>query len=74
MKYKTLFSFLVLVLFWSCNRNQKSELYGVRNDSVEKYLKLAENFNLPLKERNSYGEKAFSLIDLKKKLIVRFLS
>ena len=66
MKYKTLFSFLVLVLFWSCNRNQKSELYGVRNDSVEKYLKLAENFNLPLKERNSYGEKAFSLIDLKK--------
>ena len=66
MKYKTLFSFLVLVLFWSCNRNQKSELYGVRNDSVEKYLKLAQNFDLPLKQRNIYGEKAFSLIDLKK--------
>lgn len=65
-KFKTIFSCLILVLFLSCNRNQNSDLYGVRNDSVEKYLKLAENFDLPLKQRNIYSEKAFSLIDLNK--------
>lgn len=66
MKYKTLLSCLVLVLFLSCNRNEKNVLYGVRNDSVEKYLKLAENFDLPLKERDLYSEKALSFIDLGK--------
>ncbi len=62
-KIRILIAILVVVVF-SCNKKGTSS--NKRNDSVEKYLKLASIDTLPLETRKKYNNKAFSFIDLEK--------
>lgn len=55
---------ILTVVVISCNK--KSSTTNTRNDSVEKYLKLASIDTLPLETRKKYNNKAFSFIDLEK--------
>ncbi len=60
-------SFLfVLILFCSCNSKTTDKWKIAKNDSINKYLEIAGNDTIDLKIRNSYNDKAFSLLDLKK--------
>ena len=60
-------SFLfVLILFCSCNSKTTDKWEIAKNDSINKYLEIAGNDTIDLKIRNSYNDKAFSLLDLKK--------
>lgn len=54
----------VLSVLVSCTR--KTQTANSRNDSVEKYLKLASIDTLPLEIRKKYNNKAFSFIDLER--------
>ena len=60
-------SFLfVLILFCSCNSKTTDKWEIAKNDSIKKHLEIAGNDTIDLKIRNSYNDKAFSLLDLKK--------
>lgn len=60
---KNLIIFLTITIV-SCNKKTTST--NTRNDSVEKYLKLASNDTLPLETRKKLNNKAFKFIDLEK--------
>ncbi len=62
---RNLFLILLLLLF-SCDKKQNSNLVEANNDSIAKYLKLAGNDTLAFSERDKWNEKAFSLIDLRR--------
>lgn len=64
MKLNHIFILLTLMVFVSCNKQTK--LFNSRNDSVEKYLKLASIDTLPFEIRKKYNQKAFSFIDLER--------
>jgi signal transduction histidine kinase len=66
-KYKLYYLLILLILFSSCHQNQSiKNLQNQNNDSIEAYLKLAQNDTLGFEKRNEYNDKAFSFIDLKK--------
>lgn len=56
--------FILLIIVVSCTK--KMQTNNSRNDSVEKYLKLASNNALPFDLRKKYNKKAFSFIDLER--------
>lgn len=58
----SLFCILVLTLS-SCNNQHNSKKENTKKDSVEKYLKLADDYNLSFEIRDNYSKKAFSFID-----------
>lgn len=62
--YLNYFIFFLILLVVSCNK--KTNIISSRNDSVEKYLKLASIDTLPTETRKKYNHKAFSYIDLEK--------
>ena len=64
MKSLKFFIILLTIAFVSCTK--KTQTTNSRNDSVEKYLKLASIDTLPLETRKGYNKKAFSFIDLEK--------
>ncbi len=55
---------LLIIAFVSCTK--KTTISDSRNDSVEKYLKLASIDTLPTEIRKKHNNKAFSFIDLEK--------
>lgn len=55
---------LLTIAFVSCNK--KTQTTNSRNDSVEKYLKLASNDTLPFDVRKKNNQKAFKFIDLER--------
>ncbi len=55
---------LLIIAFVSCTK--KTTISDSRNDSVEKYLKLASIDTFPTEIRKNYNNKAFSFIDLEK--------
>ncbi len=55
---------LLIIAFVSCTK--KTTIADSRNDSVEKYLKLASIDTLSIEIRKNYNHKAFSFIDLEK--------
>lgn len=57
--------FVTLVIS-SCSQKSTEANNNPANDSVQKYLALAENDSLDLKQRALYNDKAFSFIDLKR--------
>lgn len=57
--------FVTLVIS-SCSQKSTKANNNPANDSVQKYLALAENDSLDLKQRALYNDKAFSFIDLKR--------
>ena len=64
MKALQLCIILLTIAFVSCNK--KTQTTNSRNDSVEKYLKLASIDSLPIEARKTYNKKAFSFIDLER--------
>ena len=64
MKALKLCIILLTITFVSCTK--KTQTTNSRNDSVEKYLKLASIDTLPMEIRKTYNKKAFSFIDLEK--------
>ncbi|HLP63413.1 tetratricopeptide repeat-containing sensor histidine kinase [Flavobacterium sp.] len=56
--------FFLILLVVSCTKKRTTT--SSRNDSVEKYLKLASIDTLPTETRKKYNHKAFSFIDLEK--------
>ena len=64
MKSPKHFLILLIITLVSCTKKTKD--VGTRNDSVEKYLKLASIDTLPIETRRKYNAKAFSFIDLEK--------
>lgn len=60
------FLYLLLILSGLVSCTKKTHTSNSRNDSVEKYLKLAGIDTLPLETRKKHNQKAFSFIDLKK--------
>lgn len=65
MKNTCLSFFCILLLtLSSCNNQHNSKTENTKNDSVEKYLKLAEDYNLSFNKRDQYNKKAFSFIDI----------
>lgn len=62
--YKKLFLLLGIgFIIYGCSKPKENNNYGVKNDSVEKYLKLADNFEFPNNIRNQYNKKALSFVD-----------
>ncbi len=64
MKAIKLFIILLIINMVSCN--EKTQTKNSRNDSVEKYLKLASNDTLSFDLRKKYNQKAFEFIDLER--------
>jgi signal transduction histidine kinase len=62
--YPQYFIFFLILFVVSCTK--KTTTTNSRNDSVEKYLKLASIDTLPIETRKKYNQKAFSFIDLEK--------
>jgi signal transduction histidine kinase len=62
--YPQYFIFFLILFVVSCTK--KTTTTSSRNDSVEKYLKLASIDTLPTETRKEYNHKAFSFIDLEK--------
>lgn len=66
MYSKLFLLFSISFIFFGCSKPKENNNYGVKNDSVEKYLKLADNNKFSLKSRNQYCKKALLFIDLEK--------
>jgi signal transduction histidine kinase len=64
MKAIKLFIILLIITMVSCTK--KTQTTNSRNDSVEKYLKLASIDTLPFDLRKKYNQKAFEFIDLER--------
>jgi signal transduction histidine kinase len=62
--YPQYFIFFLILFVVSCTKKTTTTIS--RNDSVEKYLKLASIDTLPSETRKKYNHKAFSFIDLEK--------
>ncbi|MBN8641047.1 MAG: tetratricopeptide repeat protein [Flavobacteriales bacterium] len=62
--YPQYFIFFLILVVVSCTK--KTTINSSRNDSVEKYLKLASIDTLPVETRKKHNHKAFSFIDLEK--------
>ncbi|MEO5776516.1 MAG: tetratricopeptide repeat protein [Flavobacterium sp.] len=71
-----LLSYWFIILFvslYGCTPKTVDKESQAKNDSIQKYLDLAENDTLDSKLRNKYNDKAFSFLDLSKNdTITRF--
>ncbi|WP_348812320.1 tetratricopeptide repeat-containing sensor histidine kinase [Flavobacterium maritimum] len=63
MKNYFLIFLVLLLVFFGCNReNDTMDNFNPKSDSLSSYLSLANDFNLPIEEKQRYNEKAFAII------------
>lgn len=60
--FPNIFLFILFLFFGCTNRNGLNPAGNSSEDSLSTYLTLANNFNLPQKERLKYNQKAFLII------------
>ncbi len=67
-KNKLYYLLILLIICSGCHQNppKKIQQQNHNNDSIDTYLKLAQNDTLGFAKRNEYNDKAFSFIDIKK--------
>ena len=63
---KSIFSLAIISILFGCSQMGNQPESNPANDSVQKYLALAENDSLDFKKRVQYNDKALSFIDLRK--------
>ena len=63
---KSIFSLAIISILFGCSQMGNQPESNPANDSVQKYLALAENDSLDFKKRVEYNDKALSFIDLRR--------
>ena len=63
---KSIFSLAIISILFGCSQMGNQPESNPANDSVQKYLALAENDSLDFKQKVLYNDKALSFIDLRK--------
>jgi len=66
MKKRFGFLLILLIILNSCNSKTTDKTNSAKNDSIQKYLALANNDTLAFDKRIKYNDKALAFVDLKK--------
>lgn len=63
---KSIVFLTIITILFGCSQMETQPESNPTNDSVQKYLALAENDSLDFKKRVQYNDKALSFIDLRR--------